>query len=129
MNDFYLGLVLSLVVIVVLEKLSFLEKRLVGALTLTGIAFIYVGFSWHDIQSLILTIIAALVFLTLSYFGYRKNFILIVLGLILHGIWDALFPLFSSSVPEGYDVFCITIDFILALYFFIRVRPMKQIGS
>ncbi len=129
MNDFYIGFIVSLIVIVLLEKLNFLEKRLVGALTLTGIAFIYIGFSWHDVQSLILTIAGAVIFLTLSYFGYRNNFILIVLGLILHGIWDVLFPLFSSSVPEGYDVFCITIDFILALYFFTRVRPLKRINS
>ncbi|WP_026461205.1 DUF6010 family protein [Adhaeribacter aquaticus] len=125
MNNFYIGLITTIVIIGLLEVLRFLEKRLIGALTLVGIAFIYIGFSWKDIPSLIFSIIGVAVFLLLAYFGYKNNFTLIIIGLLLHGLWDLTFPLFSSIVPEGYDIFCLTIDFILAFYFYLRVESQK----
>ena len=125
MNNFYIGLITTVVIIVLLEVFRFLEKRLIGAFTLVGIPFIYIGFSWHDTPSLILSIAGVAVFVALSYFGYKNNFILIIIGLILHGFWDLLFPFFSSSAPEGYDIFCLTADFCLAFYFYLRVKPAK----
>lgn len=126
MNDLYIGIITTAAVIVVTELPLFLEKRLVGAMTLVGIAFIYIGFSWSDVPSLIYSILGVALFFTLAYFGYKKNFILVITGLLLHGIWDVLFPYLSSAAPEGYDIFCITIDILLAPYFYIRVRPLKQ---
>jgi len=129
MNDFYIGIITTISIIGLLEIANFLEKRLVAALTLAGIAFIYIGFSWTDIRSLIYAVLAAVVFFFLSYFGYKKNFTLIVTGFILHGLWDILFPLFSSTAPEGYGIFCITIDLLLAIYFYLRVKPQKQFDN
>ncbi len=123
MNDLYIGLITTVVVIAITEFLPFLEKRLIGALTLVGIPFIYIGFAWHDIPSLFVCIAAVAVFLALAYFGYKNNFILIPIGLILHGGWDLVFPMFSSAAPEGYDIFCLTIDVLLAVYFYLRVKP------
>jgi hypothetical protein len=125
MNDFYIGLITTAAVIGITEVFTFLEKRLIGALTLVGIPFIYIGFSWSDTSSLIYSILAVAFFLALAYFGYKHNFLLIVLGLVLHGVWDLLFPYFSSSAPAGYDVFCLTIDVLLAPYFYFRVKPAK----
>jgi hypothetical protein len=125
MNNFYIGLITTIAIIGLVEILRFLEKRLIGALTLVGIAFIYIGFSWNDTASLILSIFGVAVFFALSYFGYKNNFILIITGLILHGIWDLLFPFFSSTAPKGYDIFCLTVDFCLALYFYLRVKRAK----
>jgi hypothetical protein len=127
MNDFYIGLITTIAVIAVVEIFRFLEKRLIAALVLTGIAFIYVGFSWHSTLSLTYVIIGGALFFGLAYFGYKKNFILVIIGLILHGIWDILFPYFSSTAPDGYGIFCLTIDFLLAIYFYIRVKPLKQL--
>jgi hypothetical protein len=129
MQDFYIGIITTVAIIALVEVLSFLEKRLVGALTLVSIAFIYIGFAWNDTPSLVYAILGTAVFFTLSYFGYQKNFILIVIGLILHGIWDMLFPFISSTAPEGYGVFCLTVDFLLAIYFYIRVKPLKQVQN
>jgi hypothetical protein len=126
MNDFYIGLITTIAIIALVEILKFLEKRLIGALTLVGIAFIYIGFSWHNIPSLVSAILGVAIFFALSYFGYKKNFILIIIGLILHGVWDILFPYFSSTAPKGYGIFCLTVDFLLAVYFYIRVKPLKQ---
>jgi uncharacterized protein DUF6010 len=125
MKDFYIGIITAIAIIGLLEIARFLEKRLVGALTLVGIAFIYIGFSWSEILSLTYSILGAALFFALSYFGYKKNFILIIVGLILHGIWDMLFPLFSSTAPEGYGIFCLTVDFLLGIYFYVRVKPLK----
>ena len=125
MNNFYIGLITTVVIIGILEVFKFLEKRLIGALTLAGIAFIYIGFSWNDTPSLLFSIFGVAVFFPLSYFGYKNNFILIIIGFVLHGIWDLLFPFFSSTAPEGYDVFCLTIDFCLAVYFFLRIKPLN----
>jgi hypothetical protein len=129
MTDFYIGLITTVVVIGILEIFPFLEKRLMGALTLTGIAFIYIGFCWSHQPSLFLSIAGVAVFITLAYFGYKKNFILVVIGLVLHGCWDLVFPFFSSSAPDGYDIFCLTIDFLLAPYFYLRVKPAKLIST
>jgi len=127
MNDFYIGVITTIAVITVVEIFRFLEKRLIAALILVGIAFIYVGFSWHSTLSLTYVIIVGALFFGLSYFGYKKNFFLIIFGLILHGIWDILFPYISSTAPDGYGIFCLTIDFLLAIYFYIRVKPLKQL--
>lgn len=126
MNDFYIGIITSLSIIAFVETLKFLEKRLIGAFTLVGIGFIYIGFSWNDIPSLTYSILGVALFFALSYFGYKRNFILIIIGLILHGIWDLLFPLFSSMAPDGYGIFCLTVDLLLAIYFYIRIKPLKQ---
>lgn len=129
MTDFYIGLITTLVIIALVEVLRFLEKRLVGALTLVSIAFIYIGFAWGDVRSLTYAIVGTALFFALSYFGYKWNFGLIILGLLLHGVWDILFPFFSPLAPEGYDIFCLTIDILLAFYFYLRVKPLKQIGN
>lgn len=129
MTDFYIGLITTFVIIALVEALKFLEKRLIGAFTLVGIPFIYIGFAWHDIRSLIYAIVGAALFVALSYFGYKWHFGLIILGLLLHGVWDMLFPYFSTSAPEGYDIFCLTIDVLLAFYFYLRVKPLKQTGN
>jgi len=127
MNDFYIGITVTIAVIGLVEIFKFLDKRLIATLTLVGIPFIYIGFAWHDATSLTYAILGVAVFLALSYFGYKKNFILIIIGLILHGIWDILFPYISSTAPEGYGIFCLTIDILLAIYFYIRVKPLKTI--
>lgn len=125
MNDFYIGIITTIAVIGLVEICRFLEKRLIAAFTLVGIPFIYIGFAWHDIPSLTIVILGAGLFVALAYFGYKWNFILIILGLILHGVWDMLFPYVSSVAPEGYDIFCLTIDVLLAGYFVVRVKPLK----
>jgi hypothetical protein len=76
-----------------------------------------------------LTVPAAAFFLFFAYWGYKKSYMLIVLGLALHGLWDLLFPLVSTVALHGYDVFCITIDELLALYFYLKLKPNKSSQS
>ena len=127
MNDFYIGIITTIVVVGLIELLRNFDKRLIGSLTLVGIAFIYIGFAWKDVLSLIYAIIGVAGFFMMSYFGYKKNFSLIIIGLALHGIWDIVFPFFSSTAPHGYGVFCLTVDFLLAIYFIIRIKLQNAV--
>ena len=127
MNDFLIGLAWTLGIIAFLEIFKGFDKRLIAAYTLMGIPFIYIGFSYHDTSSLMASILSVAFFVALAYYGYKKNFNLVIAGLALHAVWDLVFPLFSSMAPEGYDVFCITIDVLLALYFFLRPPGRKEL--
>jgi hypothetical protein len=129
MSDFYIGLITSAVVIAMVETLVLFEKKLLAAFTLAGIPFIYIGFSWGHVPSLMACVAAVAFFVVLAVLGYAKYYVLIPVGLILHGAWDLVFPHYSSSVPEGYDIFCFTIDIILGVYFFLRLRAAKSSGS
>lgn len=121
MTSFIIGLSVTAAIIVFAEIFRKIDLRFYASLNLAAIPFIYIGFSIHP-QALMLTIPAALFFLFFAYLGYKKNYLFTVTGLALHGFWDIFFPYVSTVAPHGYDVFCITIDVLLALYFYLKVR-------
>lgn len=125
MTGLIIGLITTAAVIVFAEIFRKIDLKFYASLNLAVIPFIYIGFSVEP-QSLMLTVPAAAFFLFFAYWGYKKSYMLIVLGLALHGLWDLLFPLVSIVAPHGYDVFCITIDELLALYFYLKLRPNKS---
>ena len=125
MTYIIIGITTSLFVILFLEIFKSFDKKLMAAFTLTGIAFIYVGFTWSDLLSLGVVVVEVFIFILLAYYGYTKDFRLIVLGLVLHGFWDMIFPHYSPAIPDGYDLFCLTVDILLALYFYIRMRDFN----
>jgi hypothetical protein len=124
MTAFIIGLGITAAIIAFAEIFRKIDLKLFAALTLAVIPFIYIGFS-IELHELVLTIRAASVFLMLAYWGYKRNYTLIVAGLALHGLWDVFFPHVSEVAPHGYDVFCLTIDFLLALYFYFKLKPKK----
>jgi hypothetical protein len=126
MKDVIVGVVVCTVLIIFLESFRSVDKRLFAALTLVAIAFIYVGFAWTDLHSLGIVVAAAIPFVALSYYGQTKNYNLIVWGLLLHGVWDLVFPHLSSVAPKGYDIFCLTADVILAAYFYFRLNKLGR---
>ncbi len=125
MTEFIIGCITTAAVVVFAEIFRKIDLRFYASLNLAVIPFIYIGFS-IDPYSLMLTIPAALFFLFLAYWGYKKYYMLTVAGLALHGLWDFLFPLVSKIAPHGYDVFCITVDVLLAVYFWIKLKPGKN---
>ncbi len=125
MKAFFIGLTVTAIIIVFLEVFRRIDKKFIASLTCAVIPFIYIGFS-IEIDTLILTIPAASFFLLLAYLGFKKHYLFSVAGLALHGLWDILFPHFNPNAPEGYDVFCITIDILSALYFYLRLRNRKN---
>jgi hypothetical protein len=126
MTGLIIGLGTTAAVIAFTEIFRKIDLKFFAALSLAVIPFIYIGFS-IDPSSLVLTVPAAAFFLFFAYWGYKKNYLLIVAGLALHGLWDVFFPFISSVAPHGYDIFCISIDVLLALYFWIKLKPKATI--
>lgn len=127
MSDILLGVIFSAIGIVIFELFAKADKKLIGALTLTGIAYIYIGFNWFVLFPLAVVSISITIFTILSYVGYKRDPRLISLGLLLHGGWDLLCPYIKVAAPEGYDIFCLVVDVILAVYFYFRLR--KEYGK
>lgn len=124
MTGFIIGLITSAAIIAFAEIFRKIDLKFFASLNLAVIPFIYIGFSIEP-HSLMLTIPGASFFLFFAYFGYKKNYMFTVTGLALHGLWDVLFPHVSTVAPHGYDIFCITIDVLLALYFYFKLKPIK----
>lgn len=121
MIAFIYGLIIVAAVISFAEIFRNIDLQFYAALSLAAIPFIYIGFS-IDPHSLMLTIPGASFFLFFAYWGYKRNYLFTVAGLALHGIWDILFPLVSTVAPHGYHIFCITIDLLLAFYFYLKMK-------
>ncbi len=125
MTAFIIGLCITAGVIAFAEIFRKIDLKFFASLSLAVIPFIYIGFS-IDPYTLMLTAPAASIFLLFAYWGYKKNYMLIVAGLVLHGLWDIFFPHISTAAPHGYDVFCITIDVLLAIYFYFKLRSISK---
>lgn len=128
MTPFLIGLTVTAAVILFAEIFKKIDLKFYASLNLVAIPFIYIGFS-ISIQSLILTVPAALFFVLLAYLGYKKNYLFTVTGLALHGFWDVIFPYISTVAPDGYDVFCITIDLLIAAYFYFKLRKCEAANN
>ena len=124
MTGFIIGFSVTAAIIAFAEIFRKIDLKFFASLSLAVIPFIYIGFS-IDPYALMLTVPAATFFLLFAYWGYKKNYLLIVIGLALHGLWDVFFPHVSNVAPHGYDIFCITIDVLLALYFYWKLKPKK----
>lgn len=121
MNATLIGLSSSMLTILIFYLLNRLDKRTVYGLILMAIGFLYIGYTWTDINTAIVSGLQALFFMSLAYFGIKKSYWFLVAGYFLHGIWDVLYPMFFNSalLPPDYDYFCITYDFIVAIYLLI----------
>ena len=113
-----IGIASGIVVILLFQLLRRFDKGLVYGLILTGIGFIYVGFTWSDLQAIIISSVQAVLFLVLAYFGIKKTMYLLAAGYFLHGAWDLLYAPFAPPhlIPPRYDLFCLSIDFTIGLY-------------
>ncbi len=125
MTAFFIGLGITMAIIAFAETFRKIDLKLFASLNLVAIPFIYIGFS-IDPYALMLTVPSASLFVLFAYWGYKRNYLLTVTGLALHGLWDVFFPHVSSVAPHGYDVFCITIDVLLALYFYWKLKPKEK---
>lgn len=121
MTGLILGLITTVVIIAFAELFRNIDLKFFASLNLAVIPFIYIGFSIEP-HSLIITVPGAAFFLVFAYLGFKKHYLFTVVGLILHGLWDVLFPIVSAVAPLGYDLFCITIDILLAVYFYFGLR-------
>lgn len=116
-----IGVLVGLAAIVFIGVLRGHDRRTLYGLTLTGIAFLYVGYTWSDPLSLGINIVQALAFLFVSYYGIRNNTILIA-GYMIHGLWDLGYAYLElpDLRPPHYDLFCLAVDITMGLYLWIQ---------
>ena len=121
MGSILIGISSGFIVILVINLLKQLEKKTMYGLILSGIGFLYVGFTWTDLTSIIITSFQAIVFLLISYYGIRKSLYILAAGYFLHGIWDFAYNLLPDLhlIPPHYDLFCLSIDFTIGFYLLI----------
>ena len=119
-----IGIVSGLLVILTIGLLKRLDKATIYGLILSGIGFLYAGFSWTDWKALLINAVQAIFFLFLSYFGIKKNINFLIAGYFLHGSWDLAYSLFQDSnlIPPHYDLFCLSIDFTMGAYLVLLKR-------
>lgn len=117
--------ILLIVLVVILKQF---DKKLIYGLTLMGIGFLYIGFTWSDLASLILCSVQGFVFFVLAYYGIKKSIYILAVGYFLHGSWDLVYSLFDKPglIPPHYDVFCLTIDFTIGIYLLIFARKVES---
>ena len=118
MTSVLIGIFSGLLTILLVIGLKLVDKKTVYGLILSGIGFLYVGYVWTDLQSLIINSIQAIVFLVLGYYGIKKSIYILAIGYFLHGCWDLIYTFFrdASLIPPHYDLFCSSLDFIIGIY-------------
>ena len=127
-----IGISSGLFVILIIALLKQLDKPIIYGLILSGIGFLYVGFTWSDTKALVITAAQAVFFLFVAWYGIKKSLYILGAGYFLHGIWDLAYNLFPGSnlVPPHYDLFCLSIDFTIGAYLIIiQYRRMKDISA
>lgn len=123
-----IGISSGLLVILIIAVLKQVDKPTIYGLILSGIGFLYVGFTWSDTRALIITCIQAVVFLFIAWYGIRRNVYVLAAGYFLHGTWDLVYNLFPATdlIPPHYDLFCLSIDFTIGFYLLIiKYRDAK----
>ncbi len=129
MTSIIIGISSGFLTILLIGILKHLDKKIVYALILSGIGFLYVGYTWTDISSLIITALQAIFFLFFAYYGVKKNLFFLAAGYFLHGLWDLAYDLFRvpDLLPPHYDLFCLSIDFTIGIYLVIlKLRFTNQ---
>ena len=118
MTSIVVGISLGLLIIILFVILKSFDKKLIYGLILCGIGFLYVGFTWTDMMSLIITALQAILFLLLAYFGIKRNFYFLAAGYFIHGLWDIVYNFLRlpDLIPPHYDLFCLSIDFTIGIY-------------
>tara|TARA_R110001606_G_scaffold86135_1_gene194937 strand:+ start:745 stop:1140 length:396 start_codon:yes stop_codon:yes gene_type:complete len=128
MTPIVIGITTALLQITLFEVLKNFKKDSIYALTLAGIGFLYVGFTWTDTPTFIITSFQAIVFLLIAYYGLVKNPYILAAGYFLHGLWDIVFPFWLNAalIPPRYDWFCSSLDFTIGIYLILKVIGKKN---
>lgn len=123
MNAALIGIASGLLTILFVALLKRLDKQTMYGLILSGIGFLYVGFTWSDSTLFVINSLQAISFLFIAYYGIKKSSYVLVAGYFLHGLWDLAYAFFPNPdlLPPHYDLFCMSLDFTIGCYLFIIV--------
>ena len=125
-----IGIASGLLVILIFLKWKQLERPILYGLLLSGIGFLYVGFTWSDTKALVITSVQALFFLFMSWYGIKKSLYILSVGYFLHGTWDLAYNLFPGTelLPPHYDLFCLFVDFTIGIYLWMLAARNTKAG-
>lgn len=132
MDAALIGIASGLLTIVFVAVLKRLDKSTMYGLILSGIGFLYVGFTWTNTTAFVINSLQAILFVLIAYYGIKKSFSVLVAGYFLHGLWDIIYPFFSMPdlLPPHYDFFCMSLDVTVGCYLFVLAyRQAKQGGK
>jgi hypothetical protein len=129
MNATFIGIASGLLTIVIIALLKRLDKPTMYGLILSGIGFLYVGFTWSSTPLFIITSLQAILFVFIAYYGVVKNSYILAAGYFLHGLWDLAYNFFQAPhlLPPHYDLFCMSLDFTVGCYLFIIFYRHAQV--
>jgi hypothetical protein len=118
MTSVIIGICSGFLIILLFSVLKHFDKGVIYGQILTGIGFLYVGFSGTDQQALMVNSAQAIYFVFFAYFGIKKSLCIFAAGCFLHRTWDLAYDLFPKSnlIPSNYDLFCLSIDFTIGFY-------------
>lgn len=126
------GVSLGLVSILFGRLLKQLDETIFYGLLLGAIGALYIGFTWTDTTSFIINCIQCFLFGALAQLGIRKSMYFLAAGFILHGAFDLVYSLLPvpDLRPPHYDVFCLSIDWVIGVYLFITgYRQLNAIAK
>jgi hypothetical protein len=128
MNAAIIGLSAAVITVFLFILLKRFDKIIIYGLVLAAIGFLYVGYTWTDVTTVIINIVQAIFFLLLAYFGIKKNLYYMIAGYLMHGVWDIIYSQLAdtSLLPPHYDLFCSTYDFVVGIYLLMLKYQMNR---
>lgn len=113
-----IGITSGLLIILLFGIFKQFDKKTIYGLILAGIGFLYVGFVWTNLQDLVINSIQAVLFLFIAWYGMQRNVYALAAGFFLHGCWDITYTFWRQPglIPPHYDLFCLSIDFVMGIY-------------
>ncbi|MBJ3762546.1 hypothetical protein ILP92_07300 [Maribius pontilimi] len=127
----FLGVAFALLAIALFHLSGMSRDRAAGPVTLVAIALFYPVFAVENgdlVQVLFHAAIASL-FTGIAILGYRTRFVWIGLGLIGHGVFDAIaHASLDGPAPDWWGPFCIGVDVVLGAWL-LTIRPEQFRGG
>src|SRR5258705_12295282 len=93
----FIGISSALLIILMIAFFSRRDKQIIYGLILSGIGFLYIGFTWSDAGVVLINGAQAVLFMFISWWGIRKGPYILAAGYFLHGSWDLVYDLFPDS--------------------------------
>ena len=93
-----IGISSALLTILFIALVKRLDKQTIYGLILSGIGFLYVGFTWSDTRALIINGTQAVFFVFIAGYGIKKGLHILAAGYFLHGIWDLVMIFFGVQI-------------------------------
>lgn len=128
---FAIGVLIAGVAMLQAKAMGMISDKGYFTNTLIMIASLYILFSvMSGGEGLLEEAIVATIFMVIATLGGKKYFVLIGVGLILHGVFDVFHNSFieNSGVPEWYPMFCLGADLVLGSWV-IYIAKFKQLST